>query len=246
VTSRFDPVAEAYDAGRPSYPPELYDAIEQLAQRPLMGADVLDVGAGTGIATRALRERGARVIAIDHGQRMLARLRAHSPDVEVVRADGHSLPIRDASIDLVTYAQAFHWTDPARSVPEALRVLRSQGALVLWWNITERSRSPWLAAHEKRLAEACPEFEEFAAPDLSGFPLDVEAVRLPWSRRISLDVFLASLRSKSYVQALGTPEADCFVAQERVRLERDLGITDDGHMVEEPFTIQLFVCRMRQ
>jgi SAM-dependent methyltransferase len=177
---------------------------------------------------------------------MLARLRAHSPEVPVVRADGHALPIRDACIDFVTYAQAFHWTDPARSVPEALRVLRGDGAIVLWWNVTERSRFPWLAAHEERLAQACPEFEEFAAPDLAAFPLDVEVVRLPWSRKISLDVFLTSLRSKSYVQALGTRLADDFVADERVRLERDLGEGHDGYVIEEPFTIHLFVCRKRQ
>lgn len=121
----FDAVAAQYAAARPGYPPALFDAIEELAGQPLAGARVLDVGAGTGIATRLLAERGARVTAVEPGAAMAAELHAAHPAVPLVRALGDALPFRDdAGFDLVGYAQAWHWTDPARSVPEALRVLR--------------------------------------------------------------------------------------------------------------------------
>lgn len=54
----FGAVATEYDRARPSYPDELLDEIERLTHRRLCGADVLDVGAGTGIATRLLHARG--------------------------------------------------------------------------------------------------------------------------------------------------------------------------------------------
>ena len=65
-SSRFDPVADDYDAGRPSYPDEFFEAIEDVTG-PLAGQLVLDGGAGTGIATRQLTARGARVVSVCTG-----------------------------------------------------------------------------------------------------------------------------------------------------------------------------------
>ena len=64
----FDTIATQYAAIRPGYPPALFDAIEELTGRPLVGADVLDCGAGTGIATRLLRRRGAREAQGESGE----------------------------------------------------------------------------------------------------------------------------------------------------------------------------------
>lgn len=127
----FDPVAPQYATARPGYPPALLDAVAELAGRSLAGAEVLDCGAGTGIATRLLSERGARVVALEPGAGMAAQLRQAAPRVPLVRGDGNRLPFAADRFDVLTYAQSWHWTDPARSVPEALRVLRPDGALAL-------------------------------------------------------------------------------------------------------------------
>ncbi|ATL32073.1 Methyltransferase [Streptomyces formicae] len=119
----FDGIAASYAANRPSYPPELLDAVEDITGSPLKGARVADVGAGTGLATMVLRDRGAKVVAVEPGPEMAAQCRLHLPDVPVVIGDGNSLPLASASIDVLTYAQAWHWTDQRKSVPEALRVL---------------------------------------------------------------------------------------------------------------------------
>jgi SAM-dependent methyltransferase len=127
----FDTVAELYDEARPHYPDELYDAVD--AVHPIDGADVLDLAAGTGIATRALHSRGARVVALDPGEPMVRRLRAMSPAVPGVVGQAEQIPFSNNSFDLVTCATAWHWLDVADTLAELRRVLRQDGHLALWW-----------------------------------------------------------------------------------------------------------------
>ncbi|MDG4862561.1 methyltransferase domain-containing protein, partial [Streptomyces sp. T-3] len=104
----FDGVAVQYAAARPGYPPQLFDSIEELTGRPLRAARVIDVGAGTGIATALLAARGARVVAVEPGPGMGAQLHTAHPRIPLVRAVGDALPFADATADLVCYAQAWH------------------------------------------------------------------------------------------------------------------------------------------
>ncbi|MCO6716804.1 class I SAM-dependent methyltransferase, partial [Streptomyces sp. CHB19.2] len=89
------------------------------------------------------------VIAVEPGAGMAAECRRILPGVPLVRGDGNALPLAGHCADLLTYAQAWHWTDPALAVPEALRVLRPGGALALWWN-TSALDVPWIAAAAER------------------------------------------------------------------------------------------------
>jgi SAM-dependent methyltransferase len=127
----FDSVADLYDDVRPHYPDDLYDAIA--ATRAIDGADALDLAAGTGIATRALSSRGARVTALEPGEPMLRRLRAMSPTVPGVVARAERMPFAGNAFDLVTCATAWHWLDTADTLAELRRVLRPGGHLALWW-----------------------------------------------------------------------------------------------------------------
>src|SRR6266508_1943457 len=92
----FDQAAGAYDRLRPHYPAELYDAIERLSGIALPGALIVEVGAGTGIATRELRRRGARVLALDLSLAMLrTQERPDTPAAHRVVARGERLPVRE-------------------------------------------------------------------------------------------------------------------------------------------------------
>lgn len=146
----FNTAAAQYAANRPSYPPALFTTLEDLAAHPLKGAKVIDVGAGTGISTTLLHARGADVIAVEPGEGMAAEFRRAHPDIPLVRGTGDSLPLATASADFLTYAQSWHWTNPAHSLPEAFRVLRPGGALALWWN-TAALDVPWIAAQARRI-----------------------------------------------------------------------------------------------
>ncbi|MDP8908907.1 MAG: class I SAM-dependent methyltransferase, partial [Chloroflexota bacterium] len=163
----FDSVAAEYDAVRPDYPSQLFDALESAMGQPLLGADVLDVGAGTGIASRALAGRGARVVALDPGERMLDVLRSRSTSrVRAVIGNGNALPFKDSLFDLAVFAQSLHWTDLERAPAEALRVLKPGGVLAAWWNRPDTS-VPWFAAHRQRVFARCQEPTHVEPPTIA-------------------------------------------------------------------------------
>lgn len=128
----FANAADVYERARPSYPQEAIDWL--VAQTGLgRGRTVVDLGAGTGKLTRLLLPTGARVVAVEP----IAEMRAHIEGAEVLDGTAESIPLPDASADLVTVAQAFHWFDHERALPEIHRVLREGGSLVLVWNMRD-------------------------------------------------------------------------------------------------------------
>ncbi len=123
----FGEVAELYDRARPSYPPELVDALLEGGVR-----DVLDVGTGTGIAAQLLARRGCAVLGVEVDERMAARARERGIAVEV--APFERWEPRGRSFELVIAAQAWHWIEPAAGVRRAAALLRPAGRLALFWN----------------------------------------------------------------------------------------------------------------
>ncbi|WP_262063066.1 class I SAM-dependent methyltransferase [Streptomyces sp. STR69] len=240
----FNAAAAQYAENRPSYPPALFDAIEELAAHPLAGARVADVGAGTGIATTLLHARGAEVIAIEPGDGMAAQFRRTLPDVPIVRGSGDALPLADDCADFLTYAQAWHWTDTTKSVPEALRVLRPGGALALWWN-TSAVDVPWIAEQSERIRihfGIDPVVEQngsglrTALADPTG-RLDFAHRRVRWSRRVPVDTHLANISSHSVFLVQDEQATNTFLTEERTHL---LTAFPDG-TVEETYVVELVV-----
>lgn len=242
TSSAFDRIADHYDAGRPGYPSALFEALAQLRGRRLDGARVVDVGAGTGIAARALHDRGARVLAVDTSAGMLARLRERTPSLPAVLGDGVALPVPSGSVDLVTYAQSWHWLEPARAVREAARALRSGGAMAAWWNQPSLA-SRWVQEMEDRLAAACPAYHPPVNPPVveafGTYGLTVRTAQLAWTRRIPMADFLAHVRSLSYVASLDRRDADALIDAERVELSR---VFPDGTLTQ-PLRVFLAVGR---
>ena len=239
--SRFDMVAASYAAGRPNYPAALYDTLASQLGRSLTGVHVVDLGAGTGIASRQLAERGAVVTAVELSGPMIAQLAATSPRVRPVRGSATALPLRRQCADLVTSAQAWHWMDPALAIPEFMRILRPGGVFAAWWNLTHRD-SEWEHEQERRIEAADPdwlktgsgpygrrdnEFETYSG-------LSVLRHDFAWQRTIPLDRHLDNLASKSYIAAL--PNRDEFLRTERAILAKqfpDENVTErfSTHMV---------------
>jgi SAM-dependent methyltransferase len=124
----FGAVARDYDRLRPGPPPEAVDWL-----LPARRDVVVDLGAGTGLLTRALSGKVGHVIAIEPDERMRSVLHARSGDVEVLAGRGEAIPLPDASADAVFVSSAWHWMDPELAVPEITRVLRDGGRLGVIW-----------------------------------------------------------------------------------------------------------------
>lgn len=134
----FGDVADVYARSRPGFPAE--------AVRWLVGsrrATVLELGAGTGKLTAELLRQGHDVIATEPAGPMAAQLVRQTSPRGVLRCVAEQVPVADSSIDVVVAAQAFHWFDHARALPEVARVLRPGGVLALLWNLRDDS-VPWV------------------------------------------------------------------------------------------------------
>jgi SAM-dependent methyltransferase len=106
----FGMVAEAYERFRPAYPGELVDIVMAYAGRPVRTA--LEIGAGTGKATRLFAQRGVTVTAVEPDGAMLTELRKHVPaNVRTVQAAFEDVR-PGQSYGLVYAAAALHWTNP--------------------------------------------------------------------------------------------------------------------------------------
>lgn len=99
------------------------------------GKDVLELGCGAARFSIALAARGARCVGLDYSERQLEHARSLGADFPLVLAAAESIPLPDASFDIVFSDHgALSWGDPPCVLPEAARLLRSRGLLV--FNVT--------------------------------------------------------------------------------------------------------------
>ncbi|MGH3250127.1 MAG: class I SAM-dependent methyltransferase [Trebonia sp.] len=135
----FGSVADSYDRVRPG------PAAAALDWLVPAGCEVaVDLAAGTGLFTRVLLGRAARVVAVEPDARMREVLAERSPDLDVREGWGEAMPLPDASADAVFVSTAWHWLDLPRAVPEIARVLRPGGRLGIIWTSRDRDED-WVA-----------------------------------------------------------------------------------------------------
>jgi len=129
----FDRRAEGYDAARPPYPDELWDRVRAHGVlRP--GARLLEIGAGSGQATRVLVASGADVVAVEPGPRLGALLRRELPGVRVVGSSFEEADLGPDRFDAAVAATSLHWVDLAVGLPRLHGSLVPGGLLVAFRN----------------------------------------------------------------------------------------------------------------
>lgn len=146
----FGGVAALYDRARPSYPPALIDTLMEWMPRA-----VLDVGCGTGKASRLLADRGCAVTGVEPDASMAVIARAHGITVE--EGTFEQWDPQHRRFDLVISGQAWHWVDPKLGVAKAASVIHPGGHLAVFWN---RGR------HDPTTAAALDTVYERLAPSL--------------------------------------------------------------------------------
>jgi SAM-dependent methyltransferase len=225
----FGAAADVYERARPSYPAE---AVEWALARCGVGpaSTIVDVGAGTGKLTRLLVPSGAHVVAVEPVGEMRAKLAATTPAAEVIDGTAEEIPLADGSADAVTVAQALHWFDLDRALPELHRVLAESGHLVLFWNMRDLEdpiqRGVEDLLRPKRGFVIGQQEGRWRAP-LAESPLfgDAEVAEFRYEQRFTTDDLCDRVSSTSFVAAMPPVERDALLVEIRALT----------HGVEEPF-----------
>jgi SAM-dependent methyltransferase len=123
----------SYDLARPGHATRVYEALaERCGLAP--GARVLEIGPGTGQATRRLLEHGAEVIALEPDPRLAAYLRERLGDsIEIRETTLEDAELEPSSFDLAAAASAFHWVDEPAGLARIYAALRPGGWVAIWW-----------------------------------------------------------------------------------------------------------------
>ncbi len=222
-TGRFTGKSELYARFRPSYPAGMLDFL--YAEAGEVGLSprsvVADIGAGTGIFSRLLLERGSEVYCVEPNTDMRGQLEtamAAYPRAHIVSAPAEATTLPDGSVDFITAAQAFHWFDRAAFRREARRILRPGGKVILVWNNADREH-PFMKAHDAVHDIFCPGYTDRTAAkqespeeynDFFAHPCTLHVFENTFET--DLQGYVGRALSSSYAPKEGTPEAEGLAA----------------------------------
>jgi len=198
----FGSVAESYERYRRGYPDRLVDVVLEFTERPVRRA--LEVGAGTGKATRTFAGRGIDVTALEPDAQM----------AKVLARVTHGLPVRlkamtfeqfhsEVRFDLVYAAAAWHWTSPTTRWTHAAELLVPGGVLALFGAPGELKDPGLLAAVDEIEKRLLPQDDDVDAHPWSieeataaGFD-HIEKRELPYVSTITATDFVGRLGTAS-------------------------------------------------
>jgi SAM-dependent methyltransferase len=231
----FDSVAELYDEYRPEYPPELVKTVISLSRLPASG-HILEIGCGTGKATRLFALRGYSIHCLEPGAHLAAlaaRNLKESPRVSFEITRFEEWREQPAAFDLVMSAQAFHWVSTEVGYPKAAHALKPGGFLALFWNMHAglhgqiaadldeiyRRITPGLDSPQAAIEDVIRERSD--AITHSGCFGPVTVYRFPWSRTYQTREYIGLLNT--YSDHLRLP------ASTRQRLFEEVAGVIDAH-----------------
>jgi SAM-dependent methyltransferase len=232
-TTRFSGRVGDYVKTRPSYPASVLSVLrDEHGLSP--SSTVCDLGSGTGLFTKLLLESGATVQAVEPNDEMRAAAEAMlgaTPGFASVAGSAEATTLADASVDLVTAAQAFHWFDVDRARLEMKRILRPGGHarsnVALVWNDRELEATAFHRDYEELLVRRCPQYRELQGKADSVAKFDALLGAGAWTRhevpneqRLDREGLVGRLLSSSYAPRPGDPTHDETFAELRAIFDR--------------------------
>ena len=250
----FNTVAQQYASVRPGYPEALFDFV--IAHCGLRPADrLLEVGTGTGQATRGFAARGFEVLGLEPGAALAQEARhalASYPGVQIEEATFEHWEPAGRGFPLLFSAQAFHWVDPEIGLQKPPEVLEPGGHLALFWNLPLRMESPLRAAIDRAYQDHAPALawkgrgnstravdEVISRFDAS--PLYTRALfqAFPWTKRYDADQYVQLLGTFSDHIALPPAQRSALLGQVRA------AIASAGGTIESACEAQCFLFRLK-
>lgn len=231
--SLFGPNAAGYEQARPGYPTWVYAELRTLGLRP--GCQVLEIGPGTGQATRRLLAANpGRLVAVEPDALMAAELRRRCPDdrrLEIRVEPFEPAELTPAAFDLAVSATAFHWLDTAPALARVHHALRPGGTWAMWWNVYgDPTRPDAFQQATDALFANLPRSRTYTGPTGKVFPLEREARFADltaagfinpahqaevWSHPMTTAGVLALTETFAPVAALPDPERQAFLGELR-------------------------------
>jgi SAM-dependent methyltransferase len=250
-SQRFDNVAELYDIYRPSYPPELIDAI-LLHSGIQAGGKILEIGSGTGKATLLFAKRGYPMVCLEPGQNLIdvaAKNLAAYPNVRFVRNRFEEWEANQEKFDLVISAQAYHWVPEEVRYEITARAMKPHGYLAAFWNMYPGTEGVIRHEMDQVYLKYAPEISApvtdiehviaSRANSLREYPAfeNVVVTRFPWS---------AIYDTRSYLGLLNTYSDHLRLSPQRrgILFEQIAELIDrHGGAIEKPYLAVVFMAQ---
>jgi SAM-dependent methyltransferase len=219
---RFSNRVADYVRYRPGYPDALLDLLRAECG---FGPNhvVADVGSGTGLLSKLFLENGNRVYGVEPNPEMRQageEFLQSFPKFTSVAESAEATTLGDASVDFVTAGQAFHWFDTQAARREFLRILKSNGCVVITWNDRRMEEAQLTREYEnllerfgidyKRVKGAYPESEDIRSFFASG---KFSARDLPNQQILDWEGFRGRLRSSSFAPTEDHPNYAPMMAE---------------------------------
>ncbi len=200
--TRFSDKAENYTKYRPIYPDAVIDKILENLTLPIAAADI---GAGTGISARQLASRGVNVIAIEPNAAM-REAAISSPGIEWKNGTAEATNLPDASVDLITCFQSFHWFNPQPTLKEFRRILKPKGRLAVVFQDLDRDDEFTQVYGEliRKAANNRPptDFNSKIEPlrESSDFQY-IDCYKFPYQQQLDLSSLIGLVKSISFISS---------------------------------------------
>jgi SAM-dependent methyltransferase len=242
----FGEIAEEYERTRPSYPDELFDIVIEFGD--LVGGDrALEVGAGTGKATRGFAARGLDVTALEPSTGMADLLRTrHEPVLTTTFEDWR---VEAKAFRLLFAAQSWHWVGQSDRYARAADALQFSGTIALFWNL-QQPFAPGLrteidaayAAHAPELARLTEQWPLDATLDeLNSAAAFEDATKrlVPWTRHYTADEYAELMGTHSHHRMLDD------TTRSRLQDEVRAVLTVHGGGVDVEYHTAVYLARRR-
>jgi SAM-dependent methyltransferase len=182
------------------------------------------------------------VVAVEPLDEMREILQQQLPEVRALAGTAESIPLDDASVDAVTAAQAWHWVDELRALPEVARVLRPGGALCLIWNRRDDSVD-WMRRLSDAMGSSDAELIDMEQVSIAAPFGPTETFDVPWQRAMDLELLLEMVRSRSYFITADASRQERYLADVRALVESDPELAG-GVSFQMPYRTYCFRARV--
>ncbi|KAG7092504.1 hypothetical protein E1B28_008855 [Marasmius oreades] len=256
---------ELYDRARPSYQPEPLAHIQTVV-RGDPPYNVVEIGAGSGIFTRALLSHSdwsknietLKAIEPSLGMRAVFSQTVTDDRVSLQEGTFDTTGIQDGWADIITIAQAFHWCpDYGRASIEFARILKPNGVVAFIWNLEDRDAAEWVAQLRNRIEQhenGSPQFRLGLwrkAFDTASYQRHFEAPEektWKYSLPTTVELVLDRACSKSYIAVLSEEEKAKLIQDLRNILEEGRGkkwMDKDKMLFEYPYSTLVVISRKK-